>query len=181
MERQFPEGRKTLQGVTDVMNRCLAASLLAAWCLVMTALPSQARVETISGAFVVPVDFIGGAGCSSAGEQVAFSGNYRLHYRFTARPGGGFHSQVHTVNQGVMGYGLTSGDRYTFVGVSSEVTNQASSMAAQEFTIVMVTRFVSAGENHAEDDAGFSYANHVTITPSGEVKAILGDTAWECR
>jgi hypothetical protein len=110
------------------------------------------------------------------GESVTLSGRIHTVVQDTQDAAGGTHSVVHVNFQGIGGQG-TSGARYRFTGLNTQVVTNET-LGASVTTTVVSTRLVGQGP---VPDQVMHLLVHTTINANGEVTASISEVQSECR
>jgi hypothetical protein len=129
-------------------------------------LPATASAA-ISSSHVEQVDFSWFVPCANegAGEDVHFIGEKYYFSTVAFDETGDAHVTFHARMQGVTGVGLSSGDTYRVVGLSTVVINTTS---AYTFEAQSMSRFVGPGP---DNDFVVRDLFHFTLDPDGVLRA----------
>jgi hypothetical protein len=141
-----------------------------------TAGPSLSAT-TLTESSVFPIDLVFFVPCANggAGEDVALSGSLHDLFHVTTDGSGGVHVKSHDNPQGVLGTGLTTGQKYQGTGVTQ---NQFNLKVGEQSTAINNFRIIGAGPgNNALVHDNF----HVTVNANGVVTSFHDHFSVECR
>jgi hypothetical protein len=113
------------------------------------------------------------------GEDVAFTGTfYRLYHTVTNDNGGPFmHIVAHGEIRNASAYGVTTGDAYRFIEVSTTV-GQADDVPYDPDTVMGITTAKLISPDG--DNFSMHIIFHVTVTPDGEITVAISETSIDC-
>ena len=158
----------------------LRASLLMIVMLVAVLLGHtsvSAAAETFTVRQTIPIDFEVFIPCANGGEGefVQLTGNLNDVFHVTLDGQGGFHISGHSNPQGVIGLGLTTGDKYQGTGVGRFNFN---GRLGSEFTAVDNFKIIGPGPGNnflVHDNL------HVTVNANGTLTAEHDNFSVECK
>jgi hypothetical protein len=113
------------------------------------------------------------------GEDVAFTGTfYRLYHTVTNDNGGPFmHIVAHGEIRNASAYGVTTGDAYRLIEVSTTV-GQADDVPYDPDTVMGITTAKLISPDG--DNFSMHIIFHVTVTPDGEITVAISETSIDC-
>jgi hypothetical protein len=138
--------------------------------------PALAAAFTENQESIFPIDIVVIVSCAAAGagEVVELSGN--LHDQFDVTINNNlFHIKFHDNPQGVVGTGLTTGDKYQGTGVTQSETNLG---VGQQLTTIDNFRIIGQGPgNNFLVHDNF----HITVNANGTVTSFHDNFSVECK
>jgi len=125
----------------------------------------------------IPVDFEDFVPCASdgEGEVVHLTGELHFSFHVTLDSAGGAHIKVHSNTEGLIGTGLTTGDKYQgkdLIHFNLNVKEGVQSTQISTFHII--------GQGNANDFLAH-VTLHITIHPDGTVTAEVFKRRIECK
>ena len=113
------------------------------------------------------------------GEDVAFTGTfYRVYHTVTNDNGGPFmHVVAHGELRNATAYGVTTGDPYRFIEVSTGVL-QADDVPYDPDTVTATTTAKLISRDG--DIFNMHIIFHMTVTPDGDITVAISDTRIDC-
>jgi hypothetical protein len=140
---------------------------------------AEARADTLTEVFFVPLDTIVFVSCanSGAGEDIMVNGTFQFVLSLVTNDHQSiFHALVRP--HGVMGVGFVSGDTYSVTGGIHDVQSESLENDSSRFHFVEHFTFVGPGTaNHAL----LQLLGHVTVNANGEFTAALSLESVKCR
>jgi hypothetical protein len=159
-----------------------AATTLALLAALAVLVPTSAQAEatTISRVFSYPVAFTTFVGClnGGAGEWIALSGSAEFVYVATTDASGAQHIQELTIQQGISGVSLTSGDLYRTAGVHRSGFNAVYGGFPSETDVINNYHLVRVGGGAA---LAVHETFHVTWSADGELTAQVENFSIICE
>jgi hypothetical protein len=113
------------------------------------------------------------------GEDVAFTGTfYRVYHTVTNDNGGPFmHIVAHGEIRNATAYGVTTGDAYRFIEVSTSV-DQADDVPYDPDTVTATTTAKLISRD--ADNFNMHIIFHLTVTPDGDITVAISDARVDC-
>jgi hypothetical protein len=113
------------------------------------------------------------------GEDVAFTGTfYRVYHTVTNDNGGPFmHIVAHGEIRNATAYGVTTGDAYRFIEVSTSV-DQADDVPYDPDTVTATTTAKLISRDG--DNFNMHIIFHLTVTPDGDITVAISDARVDC-
>jgi hypothetical protein len=158
-------------------RRRLAAALLLASLLAVTAGPTSAHAAPPTTILRVPLDISYFLPCANggAGEIVNVSGTFMMLFHSSIDETGGTHLKLLEVQQHVAGFGETTGDRYVSTFVNLFNFNDSSALTS---TQQVVFRITGPGPGN---DALIRIVNHATVNANGTITVAFDTITIECE
>ena len=159
-----------------------AAGTLALLATLAVLVPTsvQAEATTTSRVFSYPVSFTTFVGClnGGAGEWIALTGSAEFVFVSTTDASGSRHVQELTIQQGISGVGLTTGDVYRTAGVHRSGFNAAYGGFPSELDVINAFHLIRAGGGAV---LAVHETFHVTWSATGELAARVDDFSIVCE
>lgn len=162
------------QNESRIRRRTSIAALLATIALLGAPV---ARAEVVVH-LAAPVEFLVEIPCavSGAGEIVAFAGTLHVRVSETYDGRDAVHASIHVQPQGIVGVGLSTGDRYRATGLTRETFNP--NIGALNYTYVNNFRIIGAGPGN---DYAVHQVMHVTLGPGRDLVVQTESVRIDCR
>jgi len=127
---------------------------------------------------VVPIDLLVFVPCANggAGELVQASGNLHQLITVVTDATGGVTARAHFQPQGLVGVGLTTGDKYQATGVTQS-TNRLGTPLPVVSTFINNFRFIGSGP---DNNLLVHEVGHLTINENGVVSVSVDKVSIEC-
>ena len=161
------------------MKALITLALVAASAILV---PSsvQAEATTTSRVFSYPVDFTTFVNCvnGGAGEWIVLSGSVQFVAVSTTDANGAQHLQELTIQQGISGAGLTTGDLYRTVGAHRSGFNAAYGGSPGERDVINSYHLIRVGGGAV---LAVHETTHVTWNANGELSANVENFSIVCE
>jgi hypothetical protein len=143
---------------------------------------AYAAAQTITTVEKIPIDHIDFVPCAAdgAGEEIQLTGQANVVTHVTLDNNGGAHIKVHGNYKGVVGTGLTTGDKYQATSAISEVGYIDNLDVDVERQGTFLTKINFIGQGDASNFLGLAHA-HATINADGTMTALVINFSFECR
>jgi hypothetical protein len=139
---------------------------------------AYAAAQTITTVEKIQIDQTSFSPCANdgAGEEIQLTGEANIVFHVTLDNTGGAHTNIHGNFKGVIGTGLTTGDKYQATGTTSETV--FVSKVGEKGTILTKQNFISQG-----DASNFLARVHIhaVIHADGTVTGGVINISLECR
>lgn len=133
-----------------------------------------ATAETVSTTEPVNLGVFVQCALDGAGETVLLSGSLHVVTRFVSNDAGVFIVAAHYQPQGVVGIGMTSGDRYSATGVTSD---RFRARAGETYTFINNFRIIGPGRGN---NYTIHENVHLTFTAQGGLTADVDNYRADC-
>jgi hypothetical protein len=164
---------------SSLMKASITLALLA---VVAILVPSSVKADatTTSRVFSYPVEFTTFVNClnGGAGEWIALTGSVQSVYVSTTDSTGSQHIEELSIQQGISGVGLTSGDVYRTVGAHRSGFNAQYQGLQSEIDVVNDYRLIRAGGGVV---LAVHETSHVTRNANGDVTAHVENFSIVCE
>ena len=141
---------------------------------------AYAAAQTITTVEKIPIDQTSFIPCAAdgAGEEIQLTGQANLVIHMTLDNNGGAHIKVQGNYKGVVGTGLTTGDKYQATGAINEVGFIDNLGEDRQTTFLTKINFIGQG-----DASNLLAVTHIhgTINADGTVTAVVLNFSFECR
>jgi hypothetical protein len=140
---------------------------------------AYAAAQTITTVEKIPIDQTSFVPCAAggAGEEIQLTGQANLVIHFTFDNTGGTHIKLHGNFQGVIGTGLTTGDKYQATNTVNEV-GFIDNVEDRQATFLTKINFIGQGD--ASNLLGVMHI-HGTVNADGTVTALVINGSFECK
>jgi hypothetical protein len=140
----------------------------------------QAEPTGTSTVYSYPVEFTTFVNCinGGAGEWLRLSGSVQFVQLSTTDASGAQHLQELTIQQGISGVGLTSGDRYRTLGVHRSGFNAAYGGSPGEIDVINSYHLIRVGDGAL---LAVHETMHVTRSATGELTAHVENFSIVCE
>jgi hypothetical protein len=141
---------------------------------------AYAAAQTITTVEKIPIDQTSFVPCAAggAGEEIQLTGQANLVFHGTLDNTGGVHIKLHGNFQGVIGTGLTTGDKYQATNTVNEVGFIDNLGEDRQVTFLTKINFIGQGD--ASNLLGIMHI-HGTLNADGTVTALVINVSFECR
>ena len=161
------------------MKALITLALMAALA-VLVPTSVQAEAATTNVVYSYPVEFTTFVGCinGGAGEWLSLSGSVQFVQVSTTDASGAQHLQELTIQQGISGVGLASGDQYRTVGAHRSGFNAAYGGSPSEIDVINSYHLIRVGDGLL---LAVHETLHVTRSATGEVTAHVENFSIVCE
>src|SRR5215216_7987585 len=164
-----------------------AAALLGVVVMVVVSIPLQqqqqqayAAAQTITTVEKIPIDETSFVPCAGgAGEEIQLTGQANIVFHGTLDNAGGAHIKLHGNYKGVIGTGLTTGDKYRATAAVNEVAS-ISKEGEESYQATLLTKINFIGQGDASNFLARMHA-HLTVHADGTLTGIVINISLECR
>ena len=141
---------------------------------------AYAAAQTMTTVEKIPIDQTSFVPCAAggAGEDVHVTGQANLVFHVTLDNTGGAHIKLHGNYQGVIGTGLTTGDKYQATAAINEVGFVQK--GDEDRQVTFLTKINLIGQGDASNFLALSHI-HVTVNADGTVTVLFINLSLECR
>ncbi|HKI10087.1 MAG TPA: hypothetical protein VKA09_16980 [Nitrososphaeraceae archaeon] len=165
-----------------------AAALLGVVVVVVVSIPLQqqqqqayAAAQTITTVEKIRIDETSFVPCAAggAGEEIQLTGQANIVFHGTLDNAGGAHIKLHGNYKGVIGTGLTTGDKYRATAAVNEVAS-ISKEGEESYQATLLTKINFIGQGDASNFLARMHA-HLTVHADGTLTGIVINISLECR
>ena len=141
---------------------------------------AYAAAQTITTVEKIPIDQTSFVPCAAggAGEEIQLTGQANIVTHVTLDNTGGAHIKLHGNFQGVIGTGLTTGDKYQATNTVNEVGFIDN--VGEDKQVTFLTKINFSGQGDASNLIGVMHF-HVTINADGTLTALIINGSFECK
>ena len=141
---------------------------------------AYAAAQAITTVEKIPIDDTSFVPCAAggAGEEIQLTGQANNVFHVTLDNTGGMHINLHGNYKGVIGTGLTTGDKYQATAAVKEVGFIDKVGEDKEATFLTKINFIGQG-----DASNFLVRMHVhaTVHPDGTLTGFVFNFSFECK
>jgi hypothetical protein len=142
---------------------------------------AYAAAQTITTVEKIQIDQTSFVPCAAggAGEEIQLTGQANIVFHGTLDNAGGAHIKLHGNYKGVIGTGLTTGDKYRATAAVNEVAS-ISKEGEESYQATLLTKINFIGQGDASNFLARMHA-HLTVHADGTLTGIVINISLECR